>query len=99
MALGAWRKYSRGEAHGVEFFVMKQKTLFPAHFAPGRGANGFMKSTPGRILSYTIPLGYSYVLGDPTTPKLLPRHGSQGVQIRQRLQAPNTSTRQSLFHK
>ena len=46
MALGVWRKYSRGEAHGVEFFFMKQKTLFPAHFAPGRGANVFMKSTP-----------------------------------------------------
>ena len=46
MALGVWRKYSQGEAHGIEFFVMKQKTLFQAHFAPGRGANGFMKSTP-----------------------------------------------------
>ena len=46
MALGVWRKYSRGETHGVEFLFMKQKTLFPAHFAPGRGANGFMKSTP-----------------------------------------------------
>ena len=47
MALGVWSKYSRGEAHGVEFFYMKQKTLFLAHFALGRGANGFMKSTPG----------------------------------------------------
>ena len=50
MALGVWRKYSRGEAHGVEFFVMKQKTLFPVHFAPGRGTNGFMKSTPGLMV-------------------------------------------------
>ena len=46
MALGVWRKYSRGEAHGIEFFFMKPKTLFPAHFAPGGGTNGFMKSTP-----------------------------------------------------
>ena len=43
---GVRRKCARGEAHGVEFFFMKQKTLFLAHFAPGRGANGFMKSTP-----------------------------------------------------
>ena len=31
------------------FFFMKQKTLFLAHFAPGRGANSFMKSTLGQI--------------------------------------------------
>ena len=58
MAHSAWREaYGAntlgGKAQGVEFFFMKQQTLFPAHFAPGGGANGFMKSTPGLYLQAT----------------------------------------------
>ena len=51
MAHSAWREAYGANTLGARCkaynFFMKQKTLFPVLFALGRGANGFMKSTPG----------------------------------------------------